>query len=1260
MALGPGSIAFTGFNADGTDNLAFVALTEIPAGTVIYFSDNEWNGTSFSDAAESIFSFTAAAAIAPGTIVTINNIGEGTASSPLGTVVIPVAGGGTNRGISNGDEVVYAYLADAATPGTPTTFLTAVANGGYSSVNGVLTNTGLTVGATALDLGALDDDVDIAAYTGARNSQSSFAGYAAALNTASNWVGQDASGDQSADGTAPDVPFSTTAFTLGAAVPPQTLAFSAASLTQTVAEGDAGPRTVTFTVQRTGGTDGAISFGGTVTLGTASAADFAAGVAPTSFSGTIAAGAATGTVTVQIAGDTAIEPNETFSLQLTSATNSNGGVVTLASAAATATIANDDIGASVGGIAVFGPAASLEGDATPPAASDSVRLIRLGSFAAPTRGSEVVSVENGVAYSLNNNAKTIDRVTINADGSLSGTGAINLATLPDYGAANSVAVKNGVLAVAYASASASANGRVALFDAATGTLIKTLEVGVGPDQLVFTADGSKLLTANEGERVAATDNYAGSVSVISLAGGAANATVTNTIGFSALNGSEYALIENGVAIFPGQSAANDIEPEYITISDDGTRAYVTLQEVNAIATIDLTNPAADRPLAIQSLGSIDRSLAGNAFDPNDQNGISLVTVDIASLPQPDAVAQYSVGGVTYLITANEGDARVGLIDEARLSTVNLDPTAYPNAAAIKAAYGRLNVITSAGDTDFDGDIDQITTFGGRGISIFKVEADGSLSKVRETGGEFEAIIARDYPAIFNAENNASPDNRSDNKGPEPEGVTIGTVGGRTYAFVNLERVGGVIVYDITDPANASYVTYVPPTSEDFAPEVITFVSAANSPTGAALVLTANEVSNTVTAYSVVTETEGVDRLVGGPDGDVFRGRGGNDTIVGNGGTDVAVYDAWVGYTVSAGGTVVTDTNLANGNDGTDTLVGVERLRFAGVEVAAADAVNDAPIGVNDTNAGDAVTEDSDGSAIGNVLTNDTDADASLGLGETKAVSGVRAGAEGAAGALTSVTGATTVSGVYGDLTINADGSYVYTLDNSRAATQALNDATGGTDVFTYRVADAHGLTDLAQLNIAVGGRDEVVNVSAGSGSDTVRGGSQNDRIDGGSGNDQLFGNGGDDMLMGGSGNDSINGGTGNDSLDGGTGNDMLVGGDGNDVLTGGTGNDVLLGDAGDDLFFGGTGSDVFTGGAGSDSFMAERGGGTDTITDFDTALDQIVLSTGVSLTSARVGDVNGDGTADLTLAFGGGHALVLLGVSNVTAIDIVPESAIMI
>ncbi|MGY8706809.1 hypothetical protein RAD16_13805 [Bradyrhizobium sp. 18BD] len=336
MPLTAGSIAFTGFNGDGNDNLSFVALTDIPQGTVINFTDSNWNGSSFATGsnAESTIAWTATSAIAAGTVIDINNIGKGTFGISAGSATFTNA---NNTGLSNDSEVVYAYVGSSTAP----TFLAAISNVGYATSDGTLTGTGLVVGQTAV---SFTGGLDIVGYNGPRSGFASFADYLAAIGNTANWVTQNGSGDQSTDGTAPDAPFPTTAFTV-AAPATQTISFSPASVS--VTEGESGTKTMTFTVLRTGGTIGAISFSGSFAAGTTDAADFGGTLPASTFSGSFADGASSATVTITISGDTTAEPDESFTLTLTSASNP-GAAVTIGTATAIGTIANDD-GALVSG-----------------------------------------------------------------------------------------------------------------------------------------------------------------------------------------------------------------------------------------------------------------------------------------------------------------------------------------------------------------------------------------------------------------------------------------------------------------------------------------------------------------------------------------------------------------------------------------------------------------------------------------------------------------------------------------------------------------------------------------------------------------------------------------------------------------------------------------------------------------------------------------------------------------------------------------------
>ena len=347
VALGLGSIAFTGFNAEspiGTalgDSLAFLVIDAIPAGTTIFFTDNEWTGVAF-NGGEGYWSWTAGAGgVAAGAIVTISNIqSTSLIAANTGTATRVTVSGSNAADLSGGGEIVYAYIAATAT--SAPTFLTAISTTTLTN-GGVLTGTGLVAGVNAIEFGSPSDPLDIGAYNGSRSNQATLAGYAGQINNPANWISQTAGGDQSIDGTAPDAPFSTTAFTTAGAET-QVVSFSTATLSQ--AEGNTGTTVFSFTVQRTGGTTGIVSFSGLLTSVQATSSDFVGTpVLPIAFSGSIADGQATATVTINVAGDATIEINESFTLTLDTVSSSAAPAVTISlggQTTATGTIVDDD------------------------------------------------------------------------------------------------------------------------------------------------------------------------------------------------------------------------------------------------------------------------------------------------------------------------------------------------------------------------------------------------------------------------------------------------------------------------------------------------------------------------------------------------------------------------------------------------------------------------------------------------------------------------------------------------------------------------------------------------------------------------------------------------------------------------------------------------------------------------------------------------------------------------------------------------------
>lgn len=507
---------------------------------------------------------------------------------------------------------------------------------------------------------------------------------------------------------------------------------------------------------------------------------------------------------------------------------------------------------------------------------------------------------------------------------------------------NSVAVHKGLVALAIEAPVKTDPGRVALYRAKDLTLISSVTVGALPDMLTFTPNGKQLLVANEGEP---SDDYQtdpeGSISIIDVT--RPTSPGVRTAGFSAFNGQAALLRAKGVRLYgPNASVAQDIEPEYIAVDDDGKTAWATLQENNALARIDIARATITD---VVPLGFKDHGQTGNALDASDEEDQAInirARPGVLGMYLPDAIAAYKTKGRDYLVTANEGDARAwgednddywagdpskGFVEEFRVKhlinrngwagragddlppqlnalaaggLLNPDTFAYcgavagnPGSCRADDQLGRLNIswtmgyrthpdgspmmFNVSGLPDVSGDrlmYDKLYSYGARSISIW----DDKGKLVWDSGAEFERFLAsgdcklgtqRNIPCadFFNSghdEGNAK-DSRSDAKGPEPEGIALGRIEDRTIAFIGLERMGGVLVYDITDPKAPRRLDYLntrdewlsdPPdlaTAGDLGPEGLSFIPANQSPNGKPLLVVGNEVSGTTSVYQVKIE-----------------------------------------------------------------------------------------------------------------------------------------------------------------------------------------------------------------------------------------------------------------------------------------------------------------------------------------------------------------------------------------------------------------------
>ena len=812
-----GDIAFTGFNADGDDDIAFVTFKDIPANTQIIFCDSEWNGTSFGTD-EGDFTWSSGSTIIPeGTVVAFNSI-SATITPSIGTIIINNAGG-----LSSSSDAMFAFL--GISPRTVTTMLAAISNS--STGFGDLTNSGLTIGSTAI---LLPEGTDIANYNGPRTGLA-INNYLSELNTASNWQTEDTSADDSGNGTAPDLPFNTMAFNSSVSDISFSSEFSivnenenSVDIVLSLTTSSASPITVELSV---------VNSIGTATNGLE--------YSFTNQTITFPANTTTQTVTIPLTNNTNFDGDTYFVLELSNA-----------------------IGGNLSGITqktIY----ILDDEENVPTTATSLDINFLTSYLVDATGSAEIVAHDPISqrlFVMNSTASRIEILDFSNPTSISSIQSIDLSS---YGiGGTSISFKNGIVAATIESANF-ANGKVIFMDT-DGNIGSIVEVGVLPDMITFTPDGTKALTANEGQP---NNDYTidpeGSISIIDVTNGYNGVIQSDvvTLNFNAFDSQLASLRTNNVRIYGvNATVSKDIEPEYITVAADGLTAWITLQENNALATIDLVN---NQITNITPLGLKDHMISGNELDSSDQFGeIFMSSWPVKGMYMPDAIANYTVNGTTYLVTANEGDARDynGLSEETRISSGSyvLDATAFPNASFLKNSknLGRLTVTNATGDTDNDGDFDEIHVFGTRSFSIWNATT-GQL--VYDSGSDFERITAADpvFGALFNVSNdNNNLKNRSDNKGPEPEGITVAEINGATYAFITLERTGGLMTYDITNPMMPIFISYknsrnTSTIGGDLGPEGIIYITPENSPINKGLIIMANEVSATLSMYEITND-----------------------------------------------------------------------------------------------------------------------------------------------------------------------------------------------------------------------------------------------------------------------------------------------------------------------------------------------------------------------------------------------------------------------
>ncbi|WP_394173395.1 choice-of-anchor I family protein [Thalassotalea litorea] len=474
------------------------------------------------------------------------------------------------------------------------------------------------------------------------------------------------------------------------------------------------------------------------------------------------------------------------------------------------------------------------------------------------------------------------------------------------GDANSIAIFNDTLAIAVAADTATNAGAILFYqldDSGNGSFIKAVKVGALPDMVTFNQDGSTVLVANEGEPNSDyTIDPEGSVSIISIDNGmiadeamTVNLTTDMTFSSDLLSSTDFdsdekrkaLLLDAGLKLAgpAGTTLAQSLEPEYIAVSEDNKTAFVSFQENNALGIIDLES----YQIEVKPFGFKDWSQFEMDYTNKDEIASFRTLPGVFGMYQPDTIASFNWHGANFIVTANEGDSRDydGYTEEVRVKDIiDKDELNLELSDELQALYdqtggsdglGRLKVTTALGDVDADGVYETLYAYGARSFSIW--DQQGTL--VFDSGDDFEKISAAILGNNFNSAHTENKgDNRSDDKGGEPEALALGMVGDRNFAFIGLERSGDIFVYDITNPFNVTFNNHLNnrdfsidfeldddldnPCDEaqgmdctnalfagDLGPESMYFVDADKSPNGNPLLLVGSEVSGTVTVYQII-------------------------------------------------------------------------------------------------------------------------------------------------------------------------------------------------------------------------------------------------------------------------------------------------------------------------------------------------------------------------------------------------------------------------
>lgn len=481
----------------------------------------------------------------------------------------------------------------------------------------------------------------------------------------------------------------------------------------------------------------------------------------------------------------------------------------------------------------------------------------VSTLTTPTNGAEILAYDRVNAQLLATSGTSIEFIRIDPQtGALSPLLTLNLREqFPWLGNISSVAVDPAGRGFAAAAMIPTANttqrGRIAFINLASRAVLTTIEVGYHPDCVSFTPNGTRLLTADEGERSpdASREDPPGGISVIDLSAIVDTPDLAG-LGQSAARTSDFSastlapgVTLAGLRIAPDRIAQplRDLEPEYIAASNSG--AWVSLQENNALAYFSFATQRWERivPLGYRTV----------TIDASDTDNQTSSTGTVLAMPMPDTIVRFHAGGRDYLAAVNEGDTRD--TDEARAASMpwtdtltrSLELTCGPDPRS-DDTLGRLKISIPDSDPDADGVLDRLVAFGTRSFSIYDWQT-GTL--VYDSAGLIEQVSRSQFPALFNANTGSvsERDARSDDRGPEPESLATATVSGKPHLIVGLERPGPLLLFEVSDPSAPRLVAitnHTPGDRQGIAPEGSTAIVI----DGQTHLAVAFEVSGTVALY----------------------------------------------------------------------------------------------------------------------------------------------------------------------------------------------------------------------------------------------------------------------------------------------------------------------------------------------------------------------------------------------------------------------------